>query len=323
MPSWKENEIEIMKEIYPTGNIGLLQSLLKYRGESCIRHKASELGIRVLGDYTDDEKNFILKNYKTLSYKEISEILGRPETAIGCKINKMGLEKSQRWTDNEIFIIKQYYPRYGIKYIIDNFLPYRTTAMIANMVKKIGNLYRNKENKNEKYYDKEDLILWLKDLSEELNRTPKTKELTKYGLPHSRTYDRYFGTYNNACELAGLIPNANIFGKAIIEYSLNGDRCLSKSEVIVTNFFIENNISYKKEVPYSVCIPKSKCGNRIVDWIIGDNVFVEFFGMSEKEYYAERMYQKVKLCKDNNILLIELFRKDLKDLHRIFQSYIL
>lgn len=188
------------------------------------------------------------------------------------------------------------------------------------MATKLG-IFR--KDKNKKYYNQDDILRKLLALSKKLKRTPKTKDLKIYGLPSPKTYARYFGSYTVACEKIGITPNSNTFGKPVICYSKNNDRCLSYSEMIITDFFIDAGIKYKKEVKYLEFMPKEECKNRRIDWIIGESVFVEYFGMSDKEHYRKRMMEKRKLCKNHNILLIELFRKDLKNLHRIFQDYIL
>jgi len=319
MKIWTEDEIIALKELYPLGNnINELVKLFCCSIRS-IRSKAKEFNLIVDTDYSQKEIEFIIENYENMSYKKISEILNRGESGIRTKALNMGLSKSKRWTNEELEIIKTIYPTVGSEYIKENYLPHRETYSIINMATKLG-VFR--ENKDDKYYNKEDLLLWLRDLAEEIGRTPRTFELTKFSLPHQKTYERYFGGYMIACELAGLIPNSDTFGRSIISYSSRGDRCLSNSELIITEFFICNNIDYKKEQMYYDYMNKDDCGNKRVDWIIGNNTFVEYFGMDDKEYYFKRMEEKRNLCRDYNIFLIELFRKDLNNLHNIFQEYI-
>lgn len=54
-----------------------------------------------------------------------------------------------------------------------------------------------------------DLLAMLRRKAEKLDGyTPKMKEVDKdNSMPHSQTYIRYFGSWSNACELAGLKPN--------------------------------------------------------------------------------------------------------------------
>jgi hypothetical protein len=65
-----------------------------------------------------------------------------------------------------------------------------------------------------------------------------------------------------------------------------------------------------------------RCKNKTVDWIINNNIFVEYFGLSDKPIYNKRMEEKRTICRDYNIVLIGLERKDLNKLHIIFKDFI-
>lgn len=51
------------------------------------------------------------------------------------------------------------------------------------------------------------LLTALRDLGEELGRTPQVSDLRRYGLPSWPVYMRCFGSYREACSRAGFIPN--------------------------------------------------------------------------------------------------------------------
>ena len=59
-----------------------------------------------------------------------------------------------------------------------------------------------------------------------------------------------------------------------------------------------------------------------MDWLIGNNVIIEFFGIEKDKKYIEKKENKIKICKENNIVMIELYFKDLKFLDKIFENYI-
>jgi hypothetical protein len=102
----------------------------------------------------------------------------------------------------------------------------------------------------------------------------------------------------------------NLFGETThVYYSSNGDLCLSKSELIITEILIDNNIQYEKEYLYCDLI-SDVCGLKRMDWLVNENIVVEYFGLPEKEYYQERMIEKINLCNKNNVKLIQLFRND-------------
>lgn len=86
MYKWDEYKINMLKEIYPTGNIDLLLDILYPMKVSTIRHKASELKIKVAGDYTDAQVAFIKNNYKTMSYKNIAIKIEKLNFQLGVKL---------------------------------------------------------------------------------------------------------------------------------------------------------------------------------------------------------------------------------------------
>ena len=141
--------------------------------------------------------------------------------------------------------------------------------------------------------------------------------------PSALSLSRYCGGYRNLCEMVGLEINQSIFGRPrYLLKSKNGDKCLSYAEQAVTNFFIDNNIKYEKEVKYSRYIKDIK-NEKFCDWVLEDNTLVEYFGMMDKDYYAKKANKKLKLIKDHNLKFIELREKDLPNLMEIFKDYII
>lgn len=79
--------------------------------------------------------------------------------------------------------------------------------------------------------------------------------------------------------------------------NINGDIILSKSELFITNYFIENNILYRKEVFYNEFIPFEECGFKKFDWVVKDYV-IEFFGMMNKKEYKAKALKKYLYVKN-------------------------
>jgi len=96
--------------------------------------------------------------------------------------------------------------------------------------------------------------------------------------------------------------------------SKNNDLCLSQPELIITNLFINNDLLYEKEAYYSIFTDDIRCGYKRCDWFLsnGDGIIVEFFGMERRESYKKRMVVKQTICKDNNLILLELYPEDMK-----------
>lgn len=318
---WNDEKLEILKSIYPSGNMSLLMEKLQNFSIDSIRHKASELGIKVDGDYSDEDVKFLLNNYDKFSLEELAKKLNRTVSGVYTKINNLGLKYTERWSEEELNLLEKVYPIYTNKYLVEKYFPNRKSASIRTMALKHG--WHKSSDKSVKWYDQEKMILQLIELGKLLGRTPRTCELVLYNLPSEPSYRRYFGSYLNACELADLDVDYSFFGiDKKYYYSSNGDRCFSKAELTITDFLISKNISYKKEEMYKNYIQDERCGLKRVDWVIGNNVFVEYFGMPEKSYYYEKMQIKREICINSGIELVEIFFKDINKLNIVFERFI-
>ena len=82
-----------------------------------------------------------------------------------------------------------------------------------------------------------------------------------------------------------------------------------------------DNISYTKEVLYSEFIPFFDRKYR-ADWVLQDGLVVEYFGLERDQGYADKSENKMEICKNNNVSLLDLYKKDLSNLLFIFEEYI-
>jgi hypothetical protein len=265
--------------------------------------------------YSAQDIEYIKENFKnsTESINKIAQHLNKTFNAIQMKIFKLGLTKSRLWSDQEIKIMIKYYPYLSNVKLIKKYLPNRSKDAIVAMAQKL-NLVKS-EDKDNKYFNKEEMINDLRKLAEKIGRTPYQFELVENGLPSGKSFDRYFGRYSNACVEAGLTPNSLVFGKGIGMMASDGSKCASRSEYIISEYLIKNNILFIREARYKDYINDERCGDKRVDWVVKD-YFIEFFGMPEKEQYKNRMQEKIAICQDHNIKLISLFRNDLKKLDK-------
>lgn len=316
---WTNRQIEILKNEYSYQNWDvLIEKLYPFNKESII-HKAYKMGIK-RDSYFWSEKDisFLKENYYILPNDELSKILNRSESAIVTKAGEINILKDNKWSQEEINILYKYYST-------------KTNIQISKLINRgqecIGMKARElglKKDKNIGLYDKEDFLKNVKELSKSIGRTPLIQEIIiNHWSPSLMTINRYFGGYRKVCDILNLDYNLKIFNnKKSPHKSINNDTCASKAELFITNFFIENNIEYKKEVKYSDYISDDICKTKTCDWIINDSVFVEYFGLMNKPYYALKTEIKIELCKKNNIKLIELYEKSLMKLEEIFKEYI-
>lgn len=108
--------------------------------------------------WTKEEIEILKKHYSTSTPDELLKLLpGRNIKAIKTKANKLGLSKTDEtrslirtminkeriiWTDEEIEILKKYYPKYGPVWIQKHLLPHRGVQSIQVKANSLG-LYRD------------------------------------------------------------------------------------------------------------------------------------------------------------------------------------
>ncbi|WP_139785602.1 homing endonuclease associated repeat-containing protein [Cytobacillus gottheilii] len=156
--------------------------------------------------------------------------------------------------------------------------------------------------------DKDKMLKDLVRMSEELGRSPLMVELPKFSnVFKASTYLNYFGSWNNALIEAGLSTNKRQY------YSKNGDACLSYYELIIANYLYDKKFNYRKEVRYSDYIDTKR--NYRFDFMVeskGENIFIEIFGIVGKDDYYIKTEDKINLCRQSNIHLVEIYPTDFK-----------
>jgi len=313
--NWTIEHTKILYEYYPTTDWDVLLELLKPFPKDTILHQASKLQIKRLihSDYSEDELNILHKNYKTMSTKELAILLpNRTESSIITKGYRLGLVNREKWSEEDSELLKKLYLVKTNKELGEIFN--RTTGSIMGQGQNLG-LNKNPEAHIYVDYDREKLTKDLREFANILGRTPIAIEVdANKGMAHSQTYGRCFGGYINACQSAGLEPNydGNMFSSKTYR-SKNNDLCLSQPELIITNLFIDNSLEYKKEAYYSAFTNDARCGFKRCDWFLLDGIIVEYFGMQRREGYKKRIKDKQEICLDNDLKLLELYPKDMKN----------
>jgi len=313
---WEKEEDDILIKHYNSGSKEFILSLLPNREWESIRIRANRINLKRLNYFTNNELDFIKNNWEIMTIVEMGSLLNRSPKNIGEKAKKMNLSiKQEKWSEDDDFILKNNFGIYSVDYISKFVLPNRTKSSIYHRCQEL-NLSNNTNR-----YSKDELLISLKELSEKLGRTPTIIELPYYGLAHYSAYTRAFGSYNNVCLLLGIEINKTIFKQSAHYFSKNGDICYSKSEQIITDFLIDNNIHFIKDKYYSSICKNGDCGRKRFDWLI-DGVIVEYFGLSRNKKYQRRMQEKINLCNLNNINLLQIFDKDILRLNFVFQIFI-
>lgn len=166
-------------------------------------------------------------------------------------------------------------------------------------------------------------------LYKKLRHVPSYDELDNSEITcNGVTYNRRFGGIENVCNILNIEYDRH-YSFGTICHDNNGVLCNSTKERDISNFFIENNIEYEKEVSYSELIDSD---NRKFDWKIRCNnkiYYVEYFGlyfMDKKESrviksYINKARKKIKDLYKNNVIenCIFIFPDNIHHLDELFK----
>lgn len=154
---------------------------------------------------------------------------------------------------------------------------------------------------------REELIEKLQWLGDVLGRRPVQTDLKLYkNMPSYGTYADEFGGFKIALNEAG-------FKKQKILKTKNGTRCRSTYELKLAQVLESYNISFENEVLYKDVIPNFKQKYRFdfVVELINRKYYIELFGIEGNELYERRKQEKIQICEENNIPLIQLYQSDI------------
>lgn len=186
----------------------------------------------------------------------------------------------------------------------------------------------------------DEMLCLFEKLFIELKRVPYLRDLEDCEYtPTYSTYIKYFGSIENVCKLLDIDYKDNYKGAGAgkICYDKLGQLCRSIAEKDISNYFIDNDIKFVKETPYSDIVVNNKKGNsRRFDWriyISNQEYYVEYFGMYDRsargsigKRYLNKTKKKIKDLYKAGVIdqCIFIFPKDLKtkSLHEIFGKYI-
>jgi hypothetical protein len=230
-------------------------------------------------DYHMFNKNALEEDMK-LKYTELKNKLGRVP-------NSRDLDRASQ--SGECYAMNTYENHFGKLVNIQNIMGDIPTILGKNL-------------------DEDEAIERLKDLGIRLGRTPIRQDICDCDwLPSDSFYYRKFGSYSEALKLAGFEPNTKIY------ITNKGNKALSYLEYKFLNMIEKFNLKFRKEVYYRKIIEGFKRNFRF-DFILELNnkiYFIEIFGIENNDFYNNRKEEKIKICKDKNIPLIDLYKQDI------------
>ena len=154
---------------------------------------------------------------------------------------------------------------------------------------------------------RKELIEKLQWLGDVLGRRPVESDLKLYKrMPSGKAYFKEFGSFRKALNEAG-------FKKQKIYETKNGTKCRSTYELKLAQVLESYNISFENEVLYKDVIPNFKRKYRF-DFVVELNnckYYIELFGIEGNELYEKRKKEKIQICEENNIPLIQLYQSDI------------
>lgn len=161
-------------------------------------------------------------------------------------------------------------------------------------------------------HNKETVILRIKNFVSDHKRIPVKREIWSLYEPARR----FFGTWNNAIQAAGFVPNPVMFANR--QTANDGHVCDSLAEKAIDDYLFEKGISHERNLPY----PE---GEYTADFKI-DNQYIEYFGLAgEHARYDELMATKKEIAIKYKMNLLEIYPKNLyskNGLDKIFDEHL-
>ena len=250
-----------------------------YRKLGSLKNAYTEIGINY-DDFNLKQKEEDMKQ----KYIEIKNILGRiPHSRDLTRFSK----------ENE-----NYY--YACRTYLDHF------DTMRNLHKLMGDKPRNWTRD----LSDEEMLETLRKLSIDLGIVPNQKEVELCEYCGSIvSYTKRFGSFVEAITKAGLIPRS----KKEPLITPKGNKALSGYEYKFMLVLEQYNIDFKKEEFYKKYINGFKKNYRFDFTLEFDNeiFFIEIFGITGNKKYDAKVQEKIQLCKDNNLNLIEFYPNDI------------
>lgn len=242
--------------------------------------KEAYFGIGI--NYNEFNKNRKIEDLKE-KYIKMKNILNRPPTS----------RDMDRFVKNN----KEYYAS-------------RTYTEYFGSIEKVQILMGDAPTNYSRVMTDEEMLNGLIKLKDELGIVPTQKEVEMCDYCGSISdYCHRFGSFVNSIIKAGMTPRSK--KKPLITPC--GNRALSGYEYKFMLMLEEHTICFEKEEYYKTYIKDFNKNYRFDFTISIDNekYFVEIFGITGNEDYNKKTKEKIKLCKDNNLKLIEFYPDDI------------
>lgn len=175
-----------------------------------------------------------------------------------------------------------------------------------------------------RFKTEEEMLVDYEKLFKEIGRLPNHTDLQNCGYTSSsQTYTEKFGSLKNVWDTLELpYEEMQDISAGYVGINKNNEICRSNAELEISTILIDNNITYTPESKYSD-FDLNLNSKWKMDWFLNNyNIYVEYFGMySETQLkrstrigkYSRKVKKKINYCLNNNIILIDLYKKDLEN----------
>jgi len=167
-----------------------------------------------------------------------------------------------------------------------------------------------------KHKTRTELLDDLKDLYESLGRVPTQRDVTDCEwMASSQRYYKEFNSFTEALKVAGFKDDIQK-NKCIL--TPQGNYCRSSYEYDFCVMLEDSDLEFWQEDYYYNYIDNYNRRHRF-DFTVkyNNNIYpIEIFGIMEYEWYREKTNNKINLCKDNGIKLIDLYKEDFKKMDK-------
>jgi len=279
---WQQEEIDILNKYYEIMSNNELQEkylntrtisqIIDYASKKLNLHKHDDVKIyysdgTTMG-WTKEDDEYLLKNYPSTNFKEMELALGKNSFTITARAIKKGIQRDNKYSEEEINIVKKYYADNENKWIIDNFMSSRSKTEIIGLANRLG------INKNDELIFQIRVDTGLKNLKCIPDQTGSNSPCWKGGTDVLRLYVRNhirkwnkdsLKYYNNKCFISGDSENLiihhgysfkDILNETIKELGLTYNNDLSN----YSNGELRNiiDLSNEKHYKYGFGIPLTK-----------------------------------------------------------------
>lgn len=196
--NWTKDDENLMRQYYPSMGTKIKSILSVERSNQAIGIKARKMGLTYEGNskkWINEDKTFLEENYGSMSTKKIAEKLNRTEKSIKCMAKKLKLNILCHWNDEEIEILKKYYPLEGKK--VANRLPNKTEKQCLEKAYRLKIKFIRNTSSKYKY----------------VNRNKNNKWVVNFWVDG---HYNYFGSFDSEDEAGKVaIEKAKEYGKAV------------------------------------------------------------------------------------------------------------